>query len=276
MGTKMAASAGANPEWTRPDQQLPERPAPEQPTPEPGASEQPTPELGVPAPGVPAQGPPAPGVPAPGVPAQGVPAQGGPVDGPPAQGVPARGREDVPTWHRFHYAVGVFLVAYGVTALAGAGLQWADRRDELEGYFGSGPAGAMLVGVKAIEALLVLATAAGLARRRDMWFVPPLAGWMAGFAMFAVLDVLKGRWGGLLEHVVYLAGFVVLLFLSYGLSAKAQLGAARAAARAAGATGATGAAGAGEPGAAGEGPGQGRLTRTQEFALAAINRLPRP
>src|SRR5437868_3176376 len=103
-----------------------------------------------------------------------------------------------------------------------------------------------------------LGTAARPARRRDMWFVPPLAGWMAGFAMFAVLDVLKGRWGGLLEHVLYLAGFVVLLFLSYGLSAKAQLAAA---VRVSGEV-------------AGAGPREGRLTRTQEFALSAVNRLP--
>lgn len=168
------------------------------------------------------------------------------------------------TWHRFHYAVGVFLIAYGAANLAGAAVLWGDRVEEAEGYFGSGPATGVLVLVKAVEALLVLTAAAGLVLRRDMLLVPPMAGLMAGFAMFAVLDVFTGRWGGLLQHLAYLAAFVVLLFLSYGLSAKAQL--ARAPKDA-------------EPGAPGRGPGG--LTRTQEFALQAINRAasltgPRP
>ena len=171
---------------------------------------------------------------------------------------------DVRTWHRFHYAVGVFLIAYGVTGLISGALLWGDRVEEIEGYFGSGPAAGVLVFVKVVEALLVLCAAAGVALRRDLLFVPPLAGWMAGFAMFAVLDVFKGRWGGLIEHLLYLAAFVVLLFLSYGLSAKAQLAGMPKAA---------------EPGTSPVGP-RG-LTRTQEFALQAINRAaaltgPRP
>ncbi|WP_433477964.1 hypothetical protein ACQPZP_13535 [Spirillospora sp. CA-142024] len=159
------------------------------------------------------------------------------------------------TWHRFHYAVGVFLVAYGVAGLVTAVALWGDRLDEIEGYFGSGPATGVLVFVKAAEVLLVAAAAAGVVLRRDILLVPPMAGWMAGFAMFAVLDVFKGRWGGLLEHLAYLAAFVVLLFLSYGLSAKAQL--------------------AGAPKGAGQGSsprGPNGLSWTQEFALQAINR----
>jgi hypothetical protein len=176
----------------------------------------------------------------------------------------ARPAAGVRTWHRFHYAVGVFLLAYGVTGLVSAVLLWGDRLDEIEGYFGSGPATGVLVFAKVVEALLALSAVAGVALRRDMLFVPPLAGWMAGFAMFAVLDVFKGRWGGLIEHLLYLAAFVVLLFLSYGLSAKAQL---------AGAPKQT------EPGSSPVGP-RG-LTRTQEFALQAIERAaaltgPRP
>ncbi|MFD0691353.1 hypothetical protein [Actinomadura fibrosa] len=232
----MASSAGADPKLTRPDQKLPERPA--------------NGDGGAPA-GAPDDVP------------NDVP--GGAGAAAPSGG--AAGRGAAVTWQRFHYAVGVFLVAYGLTTLLGGGLQWDDRREELETYFDSGPAGAILIAVKAVEVLLVVITVVGLVRRRDVWFVPPLAGWMAGFAMFAVLDVLKGRWGGLVEHLVYLAGFVVLLFLSYGLSAKAQLGNARRAA-------AAGAAPAGD-GAAGGAPGEGRLTRTQELAIAALNRLPR-
>ncbi|MES9543751.1 MULTISPECIES: hypothetical protein [unclassified Actinomadura] len=178
----------------------------------------------------------------------------------PAGGAARGGR----TWHRFHYAVGVFVVAYGVASLATAVALWGDRLDEVEGYFGSGPATGILVFVKAVEALLVLTAAAGVVLRRDLLLVPPVAGWMAGFAMFAVLDVFTGRWGGLVEHLAYLAGFVVLLFLSYGLSAKAQLAGAPQ-----------------EPAPEGSPRGPGGLTRTQEFALQAINRAaaltgPRP
>ncbi|WP_131740380.1 hypothetical protein [Actinomadura roseirufa] len=225
----MTVSAGADPERTRPDQRLPKRAD----APPAGA-----------APAEPVA--PVPAAPMPGAdPGAGTGGDAG-----------AGARRGGTTWHRYHYAVGAFLVAYGVTALAGAAFQWDHRREELEEYFSSGPVSSFLLLVKAVEVLLVLVTVAGLARRRDLWFVVPLAGWMAGFAMFAVLDVLKGRVGGLLEHTAYLAGFVILLFLSYGLSAKAQL---IAAARAG--SGAT--------------PGEGRLTRTQEFALSAINRLPR-
>ncbi len=242
----MTVSAGSNPERTRPDQQLPDRSGTGSPPPGDATM--------MDAPATPAT--PAAPVPPPAPPVQ-------PAATPPAGGSGTAARQGGQSWHRMHYAVGVFLLAYGVTGLATAALLWGDRRDEFEAYFASGPAVGLLVLVKAVEVLLVLITAAGLARRRDMWFVAPLAGWMAGFAMFAVLDVLKGRWGGLLEHVLYLAGFVVLLFLSYGLSAKAQLAAAARARREAG----------GE--AAGDGLGEGRLTRTQEFALSAINRLPR-
>jgi hypothetical protein len=159
------------------------------------------------------------------------------------------------TWHRFHYAVGVFVIAYGVAALASAAALWGDRLDEMEGYFGSGPATGILVLAKAAEVLLVLAAVAGVALRRDLLLVPPVAGWMAGFAMFAVLDVFTGRWGGLVEHLAYLAAFVVLLFLSYGLSAKAQLARAPKG-----------------PAPDGSPRGPGGLTWTQEFALQAINR----
>ncbi len=205
--------------------------------PDPGSDPDATPAVGVAPPAAPGAAPP--GAPAP---------PAGPVRG----GRPAAGAR---TWHRLHYAVGVFLVAYGVTGVVSAVLLWGDRLDEIEGYFGSGPAAGVLVFAKAVEALLVLSAVAGVVLRRDMLFVPPLAGWMAGFAMFAVLDVFKGRWGGLIEHLLYLAAFVVLLFLSYGLSAKAQLAGTPKEA---------------EPGSPVVGP-RG-LTRTQEFALQAIER----
>ncbi|WP_158079429.1 hypothetical protein, partial [Actinomadura sp. CNU-125] len=161
------------------------------------------------------------------------------------------------TWHRQHYTVGMFLLAYGVMSLVSGTLLWGDRRDEVGDYFASGPSGTILVLAKAAQVLLGAGRRRRDGARRD-WYVPPLAGWMAGFALFAVLDVYTGRWGGLLEHLLYLAGFVILLFLSYGLSAKAQV-VGDAAARASG---------------DGPQPVEG-LTRTQELALAAINRLPR-
>ncbi|MFI0485899.1 hypothetical protein [Actinomadura sp. 9N215] len=191
----------------------------------------------------------------------------GPAPGPAAPRPAGTLRAGARTWHRFHYAVGVFLIAYGATALLSGFLLWSDRQDEIDGYFDSGPATGLLVLVKLVEGVLVLSAVAGVALRRDLLFVPSTAGWMAGFAMFAVLDVFTGRWGGLAEHLLYLAGFVVLLFVSYGLSAKAQLASAPQP----------------DEGSEDASPGDGphRLTRTQEFALQAINRAvaltgPRP
>ncbi|WP_026412034.1 hypothetical protein [Actinomadura oligospora] len=156
-------------------------------------------------------------------------------------------------WHRLHYPVGVFLIAYGLASTAAAALSWSDRRDQVASYLDSGVAGTALIGVKGLELLLVVLTVAGLLRRRDVWFLPPLASWMAGFGVLSVLDVLQGKWGGLAEHVAYLLMFGVLLFVSYGLGVKARLGSRSS------------------------GPGDGGgLTRTQELALAALNRIPRP
>lgn len=155
-------------------------------------------------------------------------------------------------WHRLHYPVGVFLIAYGLASMLAAALSWSDRRDQVASYLDDGVASNVLMGVKALELLLVLVTVVGLARRKDVWFLPPLACWMAGFGVLAVLDVLRGKWGGLAEHAGYLVLFGILLFVSYGLGVKARID-------------------------GGGGPGDGgNLTRTQELALAALNRIPRP
>ncbi|MEV4259182.1 hypothetical protein AB0J52_38995 [Spirillospora sp. NPDC049652] len=174
-----------------------------------------------------------------------------PGKGPGASGGKAKGASAY--WHRLHYPVGVFLAAYGLASVVGAVLSWSDRRDQVASYLDSGVAGTVLAGVKGLELLLVLVTVAGLVRRRDVWFLPALAGWMAGFGVLCVLDVLRGKWGGLAEHVAYLLMFGVLLFVSYGLGVKARLG--------------------GKGGGPGDGGG---LSRTQELALAALNRIPRP
>ncbi|MFB4316674.1 hypothetical protein [Actinomadura sp. 21ATH] len=182
-------------------------------------------------------------------------------------------------WHRYHYPIGIFLVAYGVTGFATALIGWGDRREELAGYIGSGPATPVLAAVKMVELALVALALAGVVRRRDIWFLPALAGWFAGFAAFAVLDVVKGKWGGLLEHAVYLAVFALLLFVSYGLSVKARVGRAAKPQQqaqvpqpvpAGGEAPAPAAAPAPAPAPAAA-PGK-PLTRTQEFALATLNR----
>ncbi|MEV5571561.1 hypothetical protein AB0L06_16040 [Spirillospora sp. NPDC052269] len=213
--------SGANPDWrlTRPDYPLPQRPgdAPFESGPPPGAGQA----------AVSASGP-------------------GPVTPPKPKGASAH-------WHRLHYPVGVFLIAYGLAGAVAAALSWSDRRDQVASYLDSGVAGTVLAGVKGLELLLVVLTIAGLLRRRDVWFLPPLAGWMAGFGVLAVLDVLRGKWGGLAEHVAYLLLFGILLFVSYGLGVKARL----------------------NSGSGGSADG-GALTRTQELALAALNRIPRP
>jgi hypothetical protein len=173
----------------------------------------------------------------------------------PALPLPGRGGTAPGTgnWHRFHYPIGAFAIAYGVTGLAGALISWGDRHDELAGYVGAGLATPALVLVKVVELLLVLLVVAGVARRRDVWFLPALTGWVAGFALFALLDVIKGKWGGLLEHAIYLAVFAFLLFGSYALSVKARVGApARS--------------------KAGDQVRPSGLTRTQELALEALNR----
>ncbi|GLZ11168.1 hypothetical protein Acsp04_14030 [Actinomadura sp. NBRC 104425] len=171
-------------------------------------------------------------------------------------------------WHRFHHPIGVFATAYGATGLLTALISWDDRRAELADYIGSGLAAPALVLVKVVELLLVALTVAGLARRRDVWLLPALTGWAAGFALFAVVDVVKGHWVGLVEHTLYLAGFAFLLFLSYALSVRVRVGRGalpRPAERPVAGAGSD----SGSPDSELRPSG---LTRTQELALEALNR----
>ncbi|MBW8483685.1 hypothetical protein [Actinomadura parmotrematis] len=181
-------SAGAGSDWTRPDISLPARP-PAYPEPSPEAA---------------------------------------PAPAPPADPAGAPG-----DWHRMHFPVGAFLTAFGVTALAVTALDWNAHRADMAVYVGQGAAAAGLAAVKLVQVLLLAATAMSLLRRRDVWFLPALAAWTAGYGVFAVLDAVKGRWLPLAEHLGYTAGFGVLLFVSYGLSVKARVASRKAAAPAA-------------------------------------------
>ncbi|WP_460370469.1 hypothetical protein, partial [Actinocorallia lasiicapitis] len=166
------------------------------------------------------------------------------------------------TWHRQHFTVGVFLVVYGLTNLATGLLGFSNHKRELAGYLGDGMAGQALIGLKAVEGLLLVLTVAAIVRRKDVWFLPSLLGWVLGFAVFAVLDVVKGRFVPLAEHGLYTLLFFALLVISYGLSAKVR--AAR--------TPAPPASAAPSPGAP---PHPQGLSRTQEIALNALNRWQR-
>ncbi|HEX2312481.1 MAG TPA: hypothetical protein VHJ17_02030, partial [Thermomonospora sp.] len=161
-------------------------------------------------------------------------------------------------WHRFHYPIGIFLVAYGLTTVLFSVLGWSAHRREMAEYLGDGTAAPALAAVKVVQVLLVAVALAGLVRRRDVWFLPALAGWAAGFAVFCVLDGVKGRTGDLVEHGAFLVAFAALLCVSYALGVKARVTAAR------------------PPDQAGPPPGPGQLSRTQEIALAALNRWQRP
>jgi hypothetical protein len=161
-------------------------------------------------------------------------------------------------WHRFHYPVGIFLVAYGAAGLVLLAIGWSDRHREMATYLaktvGLGIATPTLVTAKVVEVLLTLLALAGLLRRRDVWYLPAILGWVAAFTAFCVLDIWSGRYSGLAEHAVYLLGFLLLLATSFAFGVKARV--------------------AGDL-AAGAGGTRMRLTRTQEMALAALGRWQR-
>jgi hypothetical protein len=165
-------------------------------------------------------------------------------------------------WHRYHYPIGIFLTLYGLTGLLSALIGWSGHRKEIAGYLtktaglDAGPATPVLAGLHVVEALLILIGLAGLLRRRDVWFLPVIFGWMAGFAVFCVLDVWAGTMGLLAEHGVYLVGFTVLLFVSYALGVKVRVGQAPSPDRQ-------------------RGQPARNLSRTQEIALSALNRWQR-
>ncbi|GAA2091390.1 hypothetical protein GCM10009780_35300 [Actinomadura alba] len=184
-----------------------------------------------------------------------------PLPSPPPLAPPERQR---PGWHRHHYPIGVFLLTFGLTGLLSSLIGWDDRRSDIAGYLtetaglGTGLATPVLILVKTVQLLLFVAVLGGMLRRKDVWLLPALVGWMIGFAVFCVLDVWAGFMGRLVEHLVSLLVLTLLLFVSYTLSVKVRIG--RAAPPA--------------PPQAGEPPAR-NLTRTQEMALAALSRWQR-
>ncbi len=246
-------------------QRIPERPQEARQSPPPGPAKVTAPQAVPPEP--PAPRPPSDQPTQSGQPAQsgqsGQPAQHAPV-APAAVPFPfpgAPGARRPAGFHRFHFPIGIFLVAYGVTALVFSFLGWDAHLREMSDYLGEGVAAPALIAVKVVQVLLVLVTLAGLLRRRDVWFLPALCGWAAGFAVFCVLDGVKGRMADLVEHGAYLVAFAFLLCLSYALGVKARVAARRAAS-----------------GEDADGPGDGgpgQLSRTQEIALAALERWQR-
>ncbi len=162
-------------------------------------------------------------------------------------------------WHRLHFPIGAFLVAFGVTNLVGTVLRWGRHRHDLAALLaatvgGGNAAGGVLIGIHVVEVLLTLVALAGLLRRRYVWYLPGLFGWVSGFGAFGVLDAWAGEFGRLAEHAGYFAGFTALLFLAYALGVKSAVG------------------------RQGKKPGapQRHLTRTQEMALAALSGWQRP
>lgn len=144
-----------------------------------------------------------------------------------------------------------------MTALLSSLLGWSAHRKEIAGYLSDGLASPVLIGIKAAEVLIVMVTVAGIVRRRDVWFLPALLGWMTGFGVFCVLDLARGKTGRLAEHAAYLVLFAVLLFLSYAFGVKARVGRTT------------------PPVSSRKGPQPQNLSRTQEIALAALNRWQR-
>ncbi|HEV7934761.1 MAG TPA: hypothetical protein VGP70_20930 [Actinomadura sp.] len=148
----------------------------------------------------------------------------GPVSSQPGSG-PASERH---TWHPFHSLIGVFLVTYGVTGALATIVGRAGHQQEIADYLaktigaGAAAATALLVAAKAVEILLTITALTGMLRRADVWLLPALFGWTAGFGVFCVLDLWGGFMGRLAEHVLFLLVFTALLYGSYVLSRKAR------------------------------------------------------
>jgi hypothetical protein len=164
-----------------------------------------------------------------------------------------------------HYPIGIFLIAFGLTSLLASLLSWDAHHKELVDYLGktvgsTGAATPLLLVFKAGQVLMVLVALAGVLRRRDVWLLPSLFGWIAGFAFYAVLDVWSGSLGDLVEHGGYLVAFTILLVISYSLGVKVRVGRQTPSDR--------------QP-RRGGGPQPRGLSRTQEIALAALNRWQR-
>ncbi|MCO6006482.1 hypothetical protein NE236_15965 [Actinoallomurus purpureus] len=119
-------------------------------------------------------------------------------------------------WHRLHYPVGVFLIVFGATRV-GSLLDWSGRHRDAARMLGVGDgAVTALLGVSAVgELLLTLVAVLAVSRRRDVWLLVALAGWLAEFLVLAVVAGVAGDVPRLAEHGLFLVAFGGLLAATY-------------------------------------------------------------
>lgn len=148
-----------------------------------------------------------------------------------------------------------FLVVFGLAKVAEL-IDWSRLHHDAGAMLGlgSGTATVLLIAGKSGELLLTAIAALGLVRRSVVWPLAALAGWTADLFVLSVLAGIDGDLGRLLEHGLCFVAFAGLLAVAYTRGALSLPDATRAS------------------GASGTG---GRLSQTQEIAIAALNRLRR-
>src|SRR5690348_7570325 len=111
-------------------------------------------------------------------------------------------------WRLRHFPVGVSLVVFGGTRVASL-LDWSSRHRDAARMLGVGDgATTALLGVSAVaELLLTVAAVLAVGRRRAVWLLVALAGWLLEFLVLAVVAGVAGDGTRLAEHGVFLLVF---------------------------------------------------------------------
>ncbi|MEV0403652.1 hypothetical protein [Actinoallomurus sp. NPDC050550] len=119
-------------------------------------------------------------------------------------------------WRRRHVPVGVFLVVFGLTRVASL-LDWSSRHHDAAQMLGVGDgATTALLGVSAVaELLFTVAAVLAVGRRRAVWLLVALAGWLLEFLVLAVVAGVAGDRLRLVEHGVFLLVFGGLFAVTY-------------------------------------------------------------
>ncbi|WP_433183483.1 hypothetical protein [Actinoallomurus sp. CA-150999] len=119
-------------------------------------------------------------------------------------------------WRRRHVPVGVFLVVFGLTRVASL-LDWSSRHRDAARMLGVGDgATTALLGISAVaELLFTVAAVLAVGRRRAVWLLVALAGWLIEFLALAVVAGVTGDGRRLVEHGVFLLAFAVLFAVTY-------------------------------------------------------------